>query len=62
MFVTIQAALTAYNIDIVKQVGPGASYFMEAVPFIIPIIVLPFFRKISNMPKHDGLIYDASQR
>lgn len=62
VFVTIQAALTAYNIDIVKQVGPGASYFMEAVPFIIPIIVLPFFRKISNMPKHDGLIYDASQR
>lgn len=62
VFVVIQAALQAYNIEIVGQVGPGAQYFMEAVPFIVPILVLPFFRKISNMPKHDGLIYDASQR
>lgn len=41
---------------------PGMNYAMEIIPFAIPIVALPFFKKISNMPKHDGLIYDKSKR
>lgn len=62
VFVAIQSSLQAYEINIIQKIGAGSKYFMEAIPFVIPIIALPFFKKFSNMPRHDGLIYDPSQR
>lgn len=45
-----------------QTTNPGLNYVMEIIPFAIPIVLLPFFKKVSNAPKHDGLIYDKSKR
>lgn len=59
IFAIVQSTLSVMQIRL-STIVPKE--FMEIVPFAAPLVVLPFFKKISNMPKHDGLIYDPSQR
>lgn len=60
VFAVIQSTLKAYNITLQNHNVPVE--YVRAIPFAIPIIVLPFFSKVSKMPKFDGQIYDPSQR
>lgn len=62
VFALIQSTLITMQVKLPVTVPKE---FLEMLPFVLPLVVLPFFnyfKKISNVPKHDGLIYDAGQR
>ena len=61
VFSIAQAALKVNGVKIFSDTKIPKEVF-EAIPFVLPILVLPFFKKISNNPKHNGLIYDPAQR
>lgn len=62
IYAIIMGVLRGFQDDIQVNLFQGAVEVFQIIPYVLPLIALPFFRNVSNMPKHDGLIYDAGQR